>query len=138
MIQATVVNRAFAETFEFMPEIHVISITRIENVPARIKGTNNVLYLFFDDNDTDFNANHAEQVIDFVSRSDLKRLFIHCDAGISRSAGILDALMVIFPDTFVWARPDGSRCEEMAQFKPNVHVKSTIIKFWMDWHNYYA
>ncbi len=134
MIKASVVNRAFAETFEFTPEIYVISITRMENTPAKIKGTKNVLYLFFDDNDTDFNVNHVEQILDFVSRWELKRLFIHCDAGMSRSAGVAFALMAIFPNALTLVRPDGSSFTEgeWAQFKPNVHVKSVILSHWRD------
>lgn len=128
MIKVSVMNRQQAELFQFSPDAYVISITRAENTPAKIAGTKNVLYLFFDDNETDFNANHAKQILAFITRIGTNgRLYVHCDAGISRSAGVVDFLNSYLG--FIWARLDGSVYygnEWRQQYKPNVHVKSTL------------
>lgn len=128
MIKISIINRSTAEAFAFSPEVSVISITRIENVPAKIVGTNKVLYLFFDDNNTDFNENHASQILSFIAHIQ-KRLIVHCDAGLSRSAGVVAGILALFPDEFVVTRLDGGKIDnDNWQNLANIHVKTTLIR----------
>lgn len=135
MIKISIINRSVAEAFEFSPEVSVVSITRIENTPAKIVGTNKVLYLFFDDNNTDFNSNHAEQIFNFVMLA--KRVIVHCDAGLSRSAGVVAGILALFPDDFVVTRLDGGKMDnDNWQNLANAHVKTTLIREWLEGMNY--
>lgn len=135
MIKISIINRSVAEAFEFSPEVSVISITRIENTPAKIVGTDKVLYLFFDDNNTDFNSNHARQILDFILGA--RRIVVHCDAGLSRSAGVVAGILAVFFDDFVVTRLDGSKIDnDNWQNLANVHVKTTLVREWLKDMNY--
>ena len=85
----------------------LICITsEIDEFPIVSDNWSDILYLKFDDvegreSDIGESSNvmqdkHAEQILDFVIKNIDKDFFINCDAGISRSPGVLVALEQIF------------------------------------------
>ena len=85
----------------------LISITSIDSTHPHIKsGWHDVLYLKFDDvegrsSELGNSANlitdkDAKQILNFVVKNIDCDFFINCDAGISRSTGVLVALELIF------------------------------------------
>lgn len=92
-------GREQAEASFGLPHWAVISISESDSKPANLKeGWHSVLRLEFDDIDSPqdpyqmFNANHANQIIDFVDRiqngHEVESILVHCRAGISRSAAV--------------------------------------------------
>lgn len=71
---------------------------------------------------------HARQVAEFVTKhADVEMFVIHCEAGISRSAGIAAALGLYFDrdDSQFYQDPHtGEGCP----FYPNSHVKSLVMR----------
>lgn len=65
-------------------------------------------------------AEHAEAIRDLVEANATADLAVHCEAGISRSAGVAAGL-VAASRAFVWANEDPRR------FRPNAHVKSLVV-----------
>lgn len=75
---------------------------RYSNSPKPVKDVRSVLYVNFDDvvDDADgyypCTENDARKVVDFVTSCvelrGLRRLYVHCDAGLSRSAAIAKAV----------------------------------------------
>ena len=78
----------------------LVSICSADGTPSRLPGDANmrgVLRLRFDDADGGegelFDSRHAELVEDFLrSHADVPVVAVHCDAGMSRSAGLAAAL----------------------------------------------
>ena len=75
-------------------------------------------YVFFD-------KDHAQKIIDFVSqhKDDVELICVHCEAGISRSAGIAAAVGLWLNERDNWTSQPG--------FMPNIHVKTTILRLLM-------
>lgn len=109
----------------------VISITNSQDEEAVISDKENqkaILRLKFDDIGSPqkdlvlFNEGHAEQILAFVNewKKEVKVIVVHCEAGISRSAGVAVALALFLgeDDTPYYAPP----------LYPNSHVKSTIMR----------
>ena len=114
-----VLNRDQAPNFVFNDPYIVISIVTDEgDWPKLAKHENlkGVLRLWFHDLDDGvidaidnarvFNLQMANRVLDFVCRheKDIKAVMVHCEAGISRSAGTMAALTKVFGwgDDQVW------------------------------------
>ena len=74
-----------------------------------------------------FNKDQAALILDFVDgiRDKVKNILIHCDAGISRSAGVGAALSLII---------NGSDKEVFndRRYLPNMFVYRTILNLWQD------
>ena len=98
-------SRAGAEAFVWLDPFAVVSITDPNSVPARLRQHNVVARcdLQFWDLLEDvgdgriFDAAMARRVVDFVSHDchGAKLLLVHCEAGISRSTGLANALGVV-------------------------------------------
>lgn len=112
----------------------VISISNSDGEKPRAlkKNLENVvekLYLFFDDVDTadtylqEFQKDDAKSILDFVGRnmSSCDNIFVHCCAGISRSAGVAAALSKILNrnDEYYFKR-----------YCPNMLVYRTILDYY--------
>jgi predicted protein tyrosine phosphatase len=77
-----------------------------------------------------FTEEEAKRVIEFVNKykDEVELIICHCEAGISRSAGLAAALYTIFgapeKDAEIWAKRN-----ELGQLKhhPNVHVYQTML-----------
>ena len=96
------------------PTFVIISISTQNDIPyANFQNSlslKDVLYLHFNDvEDNDLNHKHyaitdkdAELIYNFAyyyfENKEVKDIIIHCDAGVSRSAGVAAALMNIFED----------------------------------------
>lgn len=93
--------RFVAEETQFDDNYAVISITDPDQEDAKIQGTSHILRLRFldiTDEDVDinhkhllFSEQHAQQALAFVHNFDnqkVEKLFIHCEAGVSRSAAV--------------------------------------------------
>jgi len=81
--------------------------------------TKNIDYILFD-------QQHARQIWDFVNAND-KHIFIHCHAGISRSAAVAAALKKVLhgDDSDVWkaAYKDG-----FLKYEPSPKVYDTLLQ----------
>lgn len=66
-------------------------------------------------------AAHAEEIRDFLLAHDGADLLVHCEAGISRSAGVAAGLVASDP-RYRWIN------ETQWRFRPNAHVKSLIVR----------
>lgn len=93
--------RFVAEETQFDNTYAVISITDPDQEDAKIQGTSHILRLrFLDITDEDitpeynhflFSEKHAQEALNFVKQfhdQNIDKLFIHCEAGVSRSAAV--------------------------------------------------
>ena len=109
-MQFRVMNRRDAKRYTFSPncvfDCIIVSITDVGSIPNTFNYTNphikGVCALQFDD--VDFGEPYcitredAEKILEFVSQriDKVDLVIVHCEAGVSRSAGVCAALMKIF------------------------------------------
>jgi predicted protein tyrosine phosphatase len=78
----------------------LISITNKDRKHPKVKGFEEILRLHFGDteekNDGGITRDDATEIIDFAMTHRNKEIWINCDAGMSRSAGVVVALEEIF------------------------------------------
>lgn len=126
--------RQEAEAIEFSPDCAVISIIDPRAPLADIHGTKRILRLAFHDVDrhyheyddvlTTFTAAMAREIVDFVLRNlaeGVDTFACHCEAGISRSAGVTAALAKLLNND------DESY---FSRRRPNVLIYTSILKAW--------
>ena len=99
-----VLSRDAAERALFLATDYIVSITDPESIPARIQGTTNILRLSFYDIDREITTldgrvfypmsnEDAISVAEYVRNIPVSSsIFVHCEAGISRSAGVAAAI----------------------------------------------
>ena len=122
-------NREMAKKYSFrtdIPKTIIISISDTHQAANIFYPNDNivdVLHLNFDDVDTDstnaMQPSAAETVISFVNRyiNDIDQIVVHCGAGISRSAGIAAALMLIINGNDKAIFENGRYCPNMLCYK---------------------
>ena len=128
-----VMSRANARRHSFrsvMDDCVIVSISDVTSDPNRFHNNPNikgVCYLSFDDVEGD-KANcmtraDAEKIIKFVNEyvGKVDEIIVHCFAGISRSAGVCAALMLILTgnDMEIFNNP---------RFCPNMHCYRTVLE----------
>lgn len=116
-------SREQARKYSFKTGIDPCVIVSIDTDGDHVKLNRNasikdVLCLTFDDvetGDTAITEHHAEQIANFVRRwiNKVDTVIVHCDAGVSRSAGIGAAIMK-------WANGDDSAIFNNGRFIPNM------------------
>ena len=84
-----------------------------------------VLRVKFDDTDSKLGAitpETAQEMVDFVNawKDKVNHIIVHCDAGVSRSAGVCAALML-------WLNGDDSPIFDDPFYKPNMRCYRTIL-----------
>jgi len=106
-----------------------ISITCPGDEAQLVDGWKAVLRLKIDDVSDDhggqyalFNEDHARQIIEFVFGHLPDTLFINCDAGLSRSAGVAVALTEIIQSRYIG--------KEHRYVLYNKHVAKVIRNYW--------
>lgn len=128
----TIMNVSQAKKLSYKENIDpcaIISITDAISIPVSFNPNKNIvgiLRLTFDDTDIkspySITERDAVNIIEFVEKyKDITDNFIiHCEAGISRSAGVAAALSKIY---------NGSDCDifENPMYKPNMLVYNTIL-----------
>ncbi len=71
-----------------------------------------------------FTENDADQILDFVeSHPEAELIIVHCDGGVSRSAGIAAALSKILTGS-------DFNIFNSKRYQPNMHVYRTILNRW--------
>jgi len=91
-----------------------VSVTDPGSVPARLPRFDGVLRLSFSDWDpargapervlghsgpiVEFASDHAKRLAAFLAESRGKNMVVHCEAGVSRSAAIVEAVVASFPE----------------------------------------
>jgi len=119
----------------FSPNDYVISITDPNSNDACIRGTGNILRVSFYDIDKRLETNgkfyepindsQAYQIVSFVGHAPGESdVYVHCEAGISRSSGVAAALAKCFI-----GREAGE--EIFKRYLPNRYVYSKIIEAFM-------
>jgi predicted protein tyrosine phosphatase len=122
-------NRSSISKVSFSKPHVVISISNPGDAYADIVETNliDVLYLFFDDIVTPmpgyvaFNESHAIEILKFWNRyqNEVDLFIAHCNAGMSRSPGVIAALNKIYNnDDLHWFKMKS----------PNMLVYKTILE----------
>ena len=129
-----VMSKNMAHKYSFKPheeKTAIISITNVDNgfVNFRNNNENNivsVLHLFFDDvcsNEPNcMNESDAEKIAEFAKNiaDKVDQIIVHCEAGVSRSAGVAAALMKYFND-------DDMPIFENPRYCPNMHCYSMVL-----------
>ena len=133
----TVLSRSAAEQKEFHSGDWVISINERLDDSAAIRGAGRVLRLYFDDVEPPtagaMTEDDATGVWQFANqaRESGKYLWVHCRAGISRSAGVAEALETVGlaswenKNELAYIAGVGMR----SRFFPNAHVSALIKRF---------
>ena len=109
MIDIRILNRKEAKKFSYEPhdfKTAIISITATDKADVifeknEANGIRAVLRLKFDDVERDYKNEHcitkedAENIVKFVNKNKNKvdKFIVHCEAGVSRSAGVGAAIM---------------------------------------------
>ena len=108
----------------------IISITDIESenndIDNRHGNIRSVLFLHFDDvegnNENCMDTNDAKKIMQFVNanKDKVDGFIVHCDAGVSRSAGVAAAIMkyLINDDTQIFNNP---------RYCPNMHCYRMVL-----------
>lgn len=116
---------------------HVISIRNVGDVRAQLHNPASVLWLEFNDDvhgQNTITKTDAEAIVGFVAglQADA-RIIVHCEAGVSRSAGVADALMTLKVVTWVNVNERVWSIDEywISRFHPNPVVKHEIISAWL-------
>ena len=134
MKQICVMSRNLAHKYSFKPHEEKTAIVSINNVDSgfvnfRNNNKNNivaVLSLFFDDVCSDepncMNENDAEKIAEFAKSivNKVDKIIVHCEAGVSRSAGVAAALMKYF-------NGDDMPIFENPQYCPNMYCYSMML-----------
>ena len=127
-------SRNLAHKYSFKPHKEKTAIISIANVDSgfvnfRNNNENNivaVLNLFFDDvcgNEPNcMNENDAKKIAEFAKNTADKvdKIIVHCEAGVSRSAGVAAALMKYFNN-------DDMPIFESPHYCPNMHCYSMVL-----------
>lgn len=133
-MKITVMNRADAVRYSYRPQNErsaVISISTPNekyngNIHSSIyNGISGVLRLWFDDVESGqdcIQKEDAEKIKRFVEAHKEDQIIVHCDAGISRSAGIAAALMKYYngDDTPIFDNP--RYCPNMLCYRTMLNV----------------
>lgn len=107
----------------------IISITDPDSAPAKFHRNpqiKSVLRLSFEDVDADTDGamtkEDAEKIVFFVKRWKTKvpHIIVHCEAGISRSAGICAALML-------WLTGSDQAVFDDLQYRPNMRCYRLVL-----------
>ena len=140
MLYASVLSRQEIEALDDLGSVPVISVVGGGTKSVKLNNPLKVLTLVFDDVVTEslpknshlvpFNREQAKDVLEFIrSLPDEINVLVHCEAGISRSAGIVRGLEFCglvkwenFDRTY-WDIEEGHR----TRFHPNPTVVSVLI-----------
>jgi len=132
-MQFRVMNRNTAKRYTYGPncilDCLIISITDCGSVPNQFKSNphiKGILRLEFDD--VDFGEKNCitpeqgNKIVNFVTPriNNIDLIIVHCEAGISRSAGICAALMKIFTN-------DDSEIFDNPKYAPNMSCYRTVM-----------
>ena len=130
----TVLSRSEAEQHSFHSGDWVISINERIGDMAKICGMQFLLPMCFDDVDAGkpgaMSEYHARSIVEFATAAKTNggRLWVHCRAGISRSAGVAEALEAI--GLASWTNKDEQTYivghGYQSKFHPNAHVSALI------------
>lgn len=103
----------------------IISIYSVGNTTAKISGTNHILYLDFDDVESNgihhMLTSQAVKVANFVFKfikEEVPFLVVQCEAGISRSAGVAAAIIKYY---------NNDDSEIFKQYHPNTHCYKLVL-----------
>lgn len=131
-LRVKVMNREDAVRYSYRPQNEdsvVISIGDVESVyrdsifPSIYNRIFSVLPLKFDDVDGGKNCitkEDAQMIKSFVGRHKDKLIIVHCDGGISRSAGIAAALLKFY-------NGDDSEIFDNGRYRPNMLCYRTML-----------
>lgn len=123
-------GKAFFDNHNYIPSV-IISITDIwENHPSLPKTTTNkirdILSLKFEDTELEredgITDNDAKQIAQFVDKyfGNIDMIIVHCEAGVSRSAGCAAAIMKFY-------RGDDTPIFDNGHYVPNMLVYRKVL-----------
>lgn len=128
-----ILSRNNAKTFSyqkhFFPYV-IISVTDISSKPVIFNKSSelkSVLRLSFDDidfeSDNAISDNDAKRIISFINqwKNQINLVVIHCEAGVSRSAGICAALML-------WLNGSNKIIFDNSHYNPNIRCYRIVLR----------
>lgn len=129
------IPRIVAERGELAETPYILISIRDTDAPKIVHEYSNckeVLHLHFDDitpRQKDrfesikdfvlFDQGMAEEIVDFVNKHDVSNCYIHCTAGVSRSAGVASALSKHY---------NGDDMEYFKKYVPNTYVNTVLFQ----------
>lgn len=131
-MQFRILSRTGAKSYFYHPLDHdcvVISITDIDSDPVHFAQNNRIKAILrrsFADTDANvpnaMQKEDADRIVEFVSRwkDQVEEIIVHCEAGISRSAGVCAALML-------WLNGTDSPIFDNAYFHPNMRCYRLVL-----------
>ena len=136
MKKFTVLSREAARQYSYKhigEKTIIISITDVASLPNKFCSNVDIVAVCrvsFDDVEKGqmncITKEDAQKILDFMEKhNDVNNVIVHCEAGISRSAGVCAALMWIFngSDMDIFSNP---------KFKPNMTAYRTVINTHMN------
>ena len=133
-------SRRNARNYSFCDDIEkcvIISINDVNDVLNKFNNNPNikaVCSLRFNDvegnRDGHMVREDAEKIIEFVNNNinDVDEIIVHCGAGVSRSAGVCAALMLILTG-------DDSDIFNSSRFRPNMHCYRLVLESYFGYYN---
>ena len=135
-----VLNRTQAKKYTFQQHNHkyiMISIADLDNTANRFNKSPelvDVLHLWFNDeekpNPTCIKPEDAQKIIAFVNKyvDVVDEIVVHCEAGVSRSAGVCAAIMYIIlgDDKYIFDNP---------RFCPNMTCYTSVLTAYFGGYN---
>ena len=135
-----VMSRQNARSYSFNKDIDtciIVSINDVADVKNQFDDNDNikaVCSLFFDDVEGNekncMTREDAEKIIDFVNQNlnTVNEIIVHCGAGVSRSAGVCAALMLI-------VNGDDSEIFNNPRFCPNMHCYRLVLEAYFGYYD---
>lgn len=123
-----VMSQAEAEKISFTPPFAMISITSLgaATFPWINADTDDSLFrlnfLDTDEKESSISQEEAIRLAKFIKKwyPKVKKFIVHCEAGVSRSAGVAAAILKYFEN-------DDSPIFDNAYFKPNMYVYRSVL-----------
>jgi protein-tyrosine phosphatase len=133
-------SRENAKKYSYKTDIDrcvIISINDVSDEANKLNRNNNITAvcpLFFDDVECN-QQNHmsredADKIIQFVNThlNNVDEIIVHCGAGVSRSAGVCAALMLILTG-------DDSAIFNCGKYRPNMHCYRLVLESYFGYYN---
>lgn len=129
-------KEAIQNSFVENEDCVIISISNIEDrkpIFAVNSSIKDILYLWFDDDidgDKMINVSDATSIVGFVEKwkNRVQKIIVHCEAGISRSAGVAGAIgkHLNGNDDFVFKNK---------KYVPNIKCYRIVLQHFLDYNN---
>lgn len=130
VMEVKILSRTNAKRFSYIVDkpCIIISICDVESEPNHFSGNKNIrniLRVFFDDcemttnSETAISEDNAKVIVSFINlwKDDIELVVIHCEAGVSRSAGVGAAILKALNNDDMPVFNNGKFCPNMKCYR---------------------